>query len=185
MTPSVPYLLPSERDAPEGLQNLLPYFGTLFELVSRAEGTSLVDIVKQIALRCNMCAHKYEKDGKDEAQAVADFAGVMLTSRDYWTGSNHDMLEKCFIASGAEHGNAKRYTKVMCNESFDRHLVRISNGCYGMAPLYTKPKDVVCVVFGCPVPLVLRPKGTEHQGNAGEFWQLIGDCFVHGVMEVS
>lgn len=35
--------------------------------------------------------------------------------------------------------------------------------------------DVICIVFGCSVPLVLRP--------VGDYFTLVGDCYVHGFMQ--
>lgn len=45
----------------------------------------------------------------------------------------------------------------------------------GMAPDLTKPGDKVCVLNGCCAPFIIRPKGTAYQ--------LIGECFVAGVMD--
>jgi hypothetical protein len=36
---------------------------------------------------------------------------------------------------------------------------------------------VVCIIYGCPHPLVLRAEGP--------FWRLLGDAFVEGVMKAS
>jgi hypothetical protein len=38
-----------------------------------------------------------------------------------------------------------------------------------------KQGDLVCVIFGCDVPLVLRP--------VEEHYYMIGDCYVEGIMQ--
>jgi hypothetical protein len=49
----------------------------------------------------------------------------------------------------------------------DKHAVKAWNT--------VKDGDLVCVVLGCDVPLILRPIGDYHE--------LIGDCYVDGIME--
>ncbi|KAM4068021.1 heterokaryon incompatibility protein [Hirsutella rhossiliensis] len=46
----------------------------------------------------------------------------------------------------------------------------------GLLPLLTKVGDIVAVFHGCDVPFVVRP--TERQG----YYRLVGECYVHGVM---
>ena len=56
-------------------------------------------------------------------------------------------------------------------------------GFVGWAPdnMYGKPQDqtrvgdVICVVFGCSVPLVVRP--------LEERWQVVGEAYVQGFMD--
>ena len=183
--PSVPDFRQSDVDTPEGLQNLMDCFGTLFDLAGRAEGAAFVNIVKQIALTCRMATRKETSD--DEVQLIADFAAFLMMSKDCEKAANDHNLERCLLELGADHGDAKRHAKNLCSGSDGRHLVTISSGYYGMAPLYTKPGDVVCIVFRCGVPLVLRRKdnGYQHEERTGEFWQLVGSAYVYGVMEVS
>ena len=45
-----------------------------------------------------------------------------------------------------------------------------------MAPLQTSVGDVICVLFGCDMPVVLR-KIDENS------YTFIGGCYVHGIME--
>ena len=54
------------------------------------------------------------------------------------------------------------------------HFFMTSNGYMGYGPS-CQPNDVVCIIFGCNVPLVLRPQG-------GGF-VILGQCFVLGVMD--
>jgi WD repeat-containing protein 55 len=47
----------------------------------------------------------------------------------------------------------------------------------GLFPRGTRPGDQISVLWGAPVPFVVRPWGTS-----GSF-QLIGECYVHGIMD--
>ncbi|KAM3074152.1 hypothetical protein ACMFMF_006174 [Clarireedia jacksonii] len=46
---------------------------------------------------------------------------------------------------------------------------------FGLAPFGAKENDVVCILLGCTVPVVLR--------HDGDFWRLIGECFVFSMMD--
>ena len=54
------------------------------------------------------------------------------------------------------------------------HFFMTSNGYMGYGPS-CQPQDVVCIIFGCNVPLILRPQG--------EGFVILGQCFVLGVMD--
>ncbi|KAI1132443.1 heterokaryon incompatibility protein-domain-containing protein [Nemania abortiva] len=51
----------------------------------------------------------------------------------------------------------------------------------GLAPRLTRLGDKVCILYGCSVPVALRP----HQQNntTAVRWEIIGEAFVHGEME--
>ena len=51
-------------------------------------------------------------------------------------------------------------------------------GYLGLAPKNAKIKDWACVVYGCPVPFVIR----RSEGREGALYQLIGKSYVHGIM---
>jgi hypothetical protein len=46
----------------------------------------------------------------------------------------------------------------------------------GIAPEGSAKGDIICIFFGCSVPVVLQPQ------DDGEF-KFIGECYVHGVMD--
>ena len=56
-----------------------------------------------------------------------------------------------------------------------RRLMVTEQGHIGMAPARSRKGDVVVVLYGCSVPVLLRP----HQDQ----YEFIGECFVHGYME--
>jgi len=43
-----------------------------------------------------------------------------------------------------------------------RKLLISTNGYIGLGPIRILPKDLICVLFGCSVPVVVRPKGKLH-----------------------
>ena len=50
----------------------------------------------------------------------------------------------------------------------------------GLAPHLTKKRDLICILYGCSVPVVLRK---HHAGTPNEHYTFIGECYVHGIME--
>jgi hypothetical protein len=54
---------------------------------------------------------------------------------------------------------------------------RVRSPRYGLAPSRAEVNDIICIFFGCNVPVVLR-KSMEQPG----MYQLIGECYVHGIM---
>jgi hypothetical protein len=56
-----------------------------------------------------------------------------------------------------------------------------SNPLFGLAPEGTEAGDIVCILFGCSVPVVL--KRVEGNSNAQELCELVGEAYVHGKMD--
>ena len=44
----------------------------------------------------------------------------------------------------------------------------------------TEANDIIAVLKGCSVPVVLRLYG---ELGAGGYFQLVGECYVHGMMD--
>ncbi|QDS69815.1 hypothetical protein FKW77_010499 [Venturia effusa] len=80
-----------------------------------------------------------------------------------------------------------------------RRLIRTKeNGWLGLAankPRAVEPGDVVCILFGCSVPVILRKHedkydgkddgkhDDKHEGDGVSVWyELIGECYIHGMM---
>ena len=59
-----------------------------------------------------------------------------------------------------------------------RRLVETSSNRIGLAPEGTMPGDNVVILLGCSVPLVLRAVGPATQS-----YELIGECYIHGLMK--
>lgn len=64
-----------------------------------------------------------------------------------------------------------------------RLLCVTENGHLGLAAYGTRPGDVVAILMGCNVPFILRNiKQEGSSGSTGPFW-LIGEAYVHGIMD--
>lgn len=62
-----------------------------------------------------------------------------------------------------------------------RRLIVTEYGLLGLAPEKTKKRDLICILHGCSVPVVLRP--TSDGGMGDEYFEFVGECYVHGIME--
>lgn len=73
---------------------------------------------------------------------------------------------------------------------WDRKLIH-TEGLYtessllGLAPLDTDRGDLICILYGCSVPVALRPRKSEEEVLMGErqSYTLIGECYLHGMMD--
>lgn len=83
--------------------------------------------------------------------------------------------------SALKYDNFIRRARYSCNR---RSLIVTKHGKLGLAPAAARSGDAVCVLFGCPVPLVLRPMATGERkevGGVGEKkYQVVGQCHLHG-----
>lgn len=58
--------------------------------------------------------------------------------------------------------------------NFGRRMVTTEKGYIGMALELSRRGDLVCVLFGCRMPVVLRPEG--------DYFRFMGECYIHGLM---
>jgi hypothetical protein len=70
-----------------------------------------------------------------------------------------------------------RVQGVIWNRKF---LVSKKNGWFGLGPMATTETDIICVLYGCSVPVILRPMETE---GGKKYFLLVGECYVHGIMD--
>ena len=70
-----------------------------------------------------------------------------------------------------------RVQGVIWNRKF---LVSEKNGWFGLGPMATIETDIICVLYGCSVPVILRPMHTE---DWEPYFLLVGECYVHGIMD--
>ena len=59
--------------------------------------------------------------------------------------------------------------------SYNRRFITTDNGKMGLAPIPTRPGDLVCILFGAAVPFILRAKNSEH-------YEVIGQTYIEGYM---
>lgn len=60
--------------------------------------------------------------------------------------------------------------------SMARRLSTTIKGYIAMAPAAAEPGDIICVLYGCSVPVVLRPR------VEASTYEFIGECYVDGFM---
>lgn len=55
-----------------------------------------------------------------------------------------------------------------------RRMMRTDGGWIGLCPMGAEPGDCIALCRGSKLPVALRPRGTD--------WELLGTCYVHGIM---
>jgi hypothetical protein len=61
-------------------------------------------------------------------------------------------------------------------EALGRSFVMLDNGYIGMTSAATEETDVVCVILGCPLPMILRPHSSGR-------YHVVGPTYIHGLMD--
>lgn len=78
--------------------------------------------------------------------------------------------------TAAEHGIRWKFKKAATLRDMARRLAVTNNGHVGMVPRSARKGDLVCVLYGCSVPVALRPLAHDQ-------YRLIGECYLPGFME--
>ncbi|EME39080.1 hypothetical protein DOTSEDRAFT_83665 [Dothistroma septosporum NZE10] len=81
-----------------------------------------------------------------------------------------------------------RIEAVTCNRSYfeagpelnDKE--QVEDRLHGFGPEGLEVNDVVCILFGCTVPVILRPKTNTMTGNL-QYYKLVGECYLYGLMD--
>lgn len=77
-----------------------------------------------------------------------------------------------------KHGLSKRLAEglnMLRANVLHRQLLISKKGYVGLGPMPTRKGDLICVLYGCSVPVVLR--------KVGGHYVFIGECYVHGLMD--
>lgn len=80
------------------------------------------------------------------------------------------------LHTGARGSFHSRFDDVVVKMS--RRLVVTHEGLIGMAPSRAKKGDIICILYGCSVPVVLR----KYADGDSEKYTFIGECYVDGFM---
>jgi hypothetical protein len=73
--------------------------------------------------------------------------------------------------------------------TLNRRLVlfrnRAASESVGLAPVDVRKDDVVCILYGCSVPVLLRKveNGGQEDSDIKVQYEFVGECYVHGVMD--
>ena len=122
-------------------------------------------------------------DMRSGERAVSDFCKLVLElkNRDVDTSSlPADDILNLYGAQADTLGTvegAMYYLRSVFWNSSNRVPFVTETGHFGMAPMFAKRGDVVCLLYGCPNPLIMR--------RQDQYWHLMGDAYVHDIMDVS
>ncbi len=87
------------------------------------------------------------------------------------------LLHECQADSSLVVDFLQRVQSIIWNRRF---LVSKDNKWIGLAPTAAEQNDVLVILHGCSVPVALRP--VEEDGKVAG-WLLVGECYVHGMMD--
>ena len=62
-----------------------------------------------------------------------------------------------------------------------RRLIITEHDFLGLAPEMSKKRDLICILYGCSVPVALRRMVDAVTDE--EYFTFIGECYVHGIMD--
>ncbi|KAL2065534.1 hypothetical protein VTL71DRAFT_3204 [Oculimacula yallundae] len=89
--------------------------------------------------------------------------------------NTNKLIATCEAGSTLVVDFLQRVQNVIWNRKF---LVSKQSGLIGLAPMAAQEGDKICILYGCSVPVVLRKKEVKDD----TFWQVVGECYVHGKM---
>ena len=90
------------------------------------------------------------------------------------TPDTRGSLTEAQVTYLASRGNALHFEQNTLT-SINRKPFCTPKGYIGLAPEIAEEGDIVCVIFGCKFPIVLRPQG--------DHYLLLGACYVLGIMQ--
>ncbi|KAF2166902.1 hypothetical protein M409DRAFT_22954 [Zasmidium cellare ATCC 36951] len=70
----------------------------------------------------------------------------------------------------------KRSYKSRYREALGRVYIELNSGYMGMTSAEPEELDIVCVILGCPLPMILRPHSSGR-------YQVVGPAYIHGLMD--
>jgi hypothetical protein len=91
--------------------------------------------------------------------------------------NTNTLLQDCGADSSLVVDFLQRVQSIIWNRKF---LVSEKNKWIGLAPTAAEVNDVLVILHGCSVPVVLRP--VKEEGDVVG-WLLVGECYVHGMMD--
>ncbi|KAL0939659.1 het domain-containing protein [Colletotrichum truncatum] len=104
-------------------------------------------------------------------------------SKDMWLAHGAAYLvraagKSCAISESlrdlAKAGDAAKWARAANGASRNRVFAKTKDGYYVLGPKTMEPGDIVCVLLGGKMPFCLRPWGNKYL--------LLGECYVHGIM---
>ena len=73
----------------------------------------------------------------------------------------------------------KRVQGIVWNKLFVRSY---EGSLFGLGPRGTQLGDLICILFGCSVPVILRPQ-MESSGSDIMHYEIVGESYIYGMMD--
>lgn len=131
-----------------------------------------------------LCADNFYRRNPDEdakIQVMRWWQGI--SHRNQGSGSGIDIEE---IIEENPPAEIKEYLKVVRQCVWNRRTFRgykkcaVNSSIAGLVPQRARIGDELCILYGCSVPVVLRKVSKKDEGV---HWRLIGEAYVHNVMD--
>lgn len=187
----------SDAEAEYERGEILSATGVISATILRAEDTGiqdtnttyegLVDKIRRFAPR-NIAHSPYVAGGSLVDAFCSTICTNMFSNLYRPSRPRYPQFEKSrdFLLAILEHSSqafpltsgsaVSEYLDLVRHFCYRRSFITTEEGHIGLAPKSSKPGDQVCVLLGCPRPLVLRP-------TPGLQYQVVGECHVHGLGE--
>jgi Heterokaryon incompatibility protein (HET) len=113
----------------------------------------------------------------------------------YYTSLWNHILQQ--IAPGSNLNTAEFRAAEEPDSILDEFLARVQSVIWGrrlllaavgdqkllaLGPEHTKKRDLICILYGCNVPVLLRPVDLGRQGPDHPRYRFVGECYVDGLM---
>ncbi|KAH8805402.1 heterokaryon incompatibility protein-domain-containing protein [Xylogone sp. PMI_703] len=110
------------------------------------------------ALACMDCLNHLNANGDLDVPELLNLPNAAGTVKAFLKRVREVIFNRVFILVKSEPEQPARRTPM-----------------YGLAPSGAREGDIICILFGCSVPVVLR--------SQGHHFEVIGECYVHGMMD--
>ncbi len=102
-------------------------------------------------------------------------AGMFMGSQEDYARYQKWNVSEQRSGQNPTEGNADMFATTARLWSEKRRPFLTVKGNVGLGPSVLQEQDLVCVLFGCMVPFILRKQGNRYR--------LVGECYVHGIMK--
>lgn len=120
---------------------------------------------------------KVNQAGEQAAYQQDNFSAYiiqLMKSSQHFLGDYTSLREYISLYKQGKYGNWDAWASVARVMTWGHSFFTTTKGYMGLGSQAMKPGDVVSILAGGEVPFILR--------RAGEFFQLVGECYVYGIM---
>ncbi|KAK4122815.1 hypothetical protein N657DRAFT_681786 [Parathielavia appendiculata] len=117
------------------------------------------------------------EEGQDEVGRTSDSQNQTgLNDDGTGASSGHGIVTLQDLKDISRGGNGNLFLDAVATACVGRRLFRTASNMRGVGPIDTQPGDKVCVIYGTPVPFIIR-RCDEKQG-----YTLVGECYIDDIM---